>query len=221
MNVTYPSVAATVLGLLRATMASSQAMPHLPPAVWQPVVGSGAAYAVDLKGLGKMEMEVVVTGTEMVGGKTGYWVELISRDPRVKGEGRTRMLYVGDRNSLDVKKMVTQLGTGPLTEVPLEGTESEHKDAFEFLGTEQITTPAGTFVCQHYRTKSGTAAPMRPEPADSEAAESESGPPPANVRAVEDYWLSDRVRPFGLVKLASKDGTQMLVRLITNAQPRR
>ena len=209
-----------VLGIVSATAVSSQAVPKLPPAVWQPVVGSGAAYTVDMKSVGRMEMEIVVTGTEMVGGKTGYWVELISRDPRVKEEGRTRMLYVGDRNSLDVKKMSTQLGTGPLTEIPLEGANSERQDAFELLGTEPITTPAGTFVCQHYRTKRGPPAPVRTEPADSEAEESET-PPPTNVPDVEDYWLSDKVKPFGLVKVVSKDGTQMLVRLITNAQPRR
>jgi hypothetical protein len=37
---------------------------------------------------------------------------------------------------------------------------------------------------------------------------------------VEDFWISEKVTPVGLVKMVSRDSTQVLVRLITNAQPR-
>lgn len=36
---------------------------------------------------------------------------------------------------------------------------------------------------------------------------------------VKDFWLNEKVSPFGIVKMTSKDSTQILQRLITNVQP--
>ena len=61
----------------------------------------------------------------------------------------------------------------------------------ENLGSESITTPAGTFSCQHWRSKKDGA----------------------------EYWISDKVTPWQLVKTGGKDQNSIvLVRLISNAK---
>ena len=79
-------------------------------AFWKPVVGAGAAYSLEQKDLGKIEMQIAVVGTETVAGKTGYWTEQTMKDSR-HGEGRSKILFVGDRNTLPIKRMITQ---GPM-----------------------------------------------------------------------------------------------------------
>jgi hypothetical protein len=187
---------------------------------WKPVVGSGAAYAFEHTQMGKMEMEIAVVGTESVGGKTGYWVEMIVKDPRY-GEGRTKMLYVGDRDTLEVKRVLVQGPNGPVTEVPMEGSSAgeEQQEDIESLGTETITTPAGTFTCQHYRRRPKKSDSRKAEQA-AEAEEGEEAVQTGEKENVEDFWISEKVTPVGLVKMVSRDSTQVLVRLITNAQPR-
>jgi len=58
------------------------------------------------------------------------------------------------------------------------------------VGTETVTTPAGTFACEHYRMKDKSA----------------------------DFWVAEKVSPYGLVKMTTQDGTVTLTRLISNAQ---
>lgn len=67
-------------------------------AFWKPVVGTGAAYSLEQKDLGKIEMEIAVVGTETVAGKTGYWTEQTTKD--LHGEGRSKIPFVGGRNTL-------------------------------------------------------------------------------------------------------------------------
>ena len=54
----------------------------------------------------------------------------------------------------------------------------------EKIGTESVTVPAGTFVCDHYRKqeKNGTL----------------------------DYWVSTKVSPYGVVKMTSPNMTMVL-----------
>ncbi len=177
-------------------------------AFWKPVVGAGAAYSLEQKDMGKIEMEIAVVGTETVAGKTGYWMEQTLKDPR-HGEGRAKILFVGDPKTLQIKRMITQGPDGKAAEVPtdvFEGNAVEEREEFDLLGTETITTPAGTFICQHYRTK---------KKANSADAEDAGG-----TQDVKDFWLSEKVTPFGIVKMTSKDSTQILQRLITNAKSR-
>ncbi len=204
-------LAAPILVVILAAAASPQAPRNdaAMRAAWKPVVGSGAAYVVEHKDLGRMEMEIAVVGTENVGGKTGYWVEEFFKDPR-HGEGKSKTLFVGDRNSLQIKRMFTQAPDGPLIELPMEmfeGGEEEEESELILLGTETITTPAGTFLCQQYRTK-------------EKKTSSEDMAGAGRAEDDHDFWLSEKVTPFGIVKMTSKDSTQTLVRLITNAQPR-
>src|SRR4029077_10114916 len=60
-------------------------------------------------------------------------------------------------------------------------TPVEIKDKADDLGSESVTTPAGTFSCEHYRAKDGSG----------------------------DSWVSDKVTPFGLVKSVDKDGSTL------------
>jgi hypothetical protein len=204
-------VVTLILGILLPISARSQG-PGMNLAAmrafWKPVVGAGAAYSLEQKDLGKIEMEIAVVGTETVAGKTGYWTEQTMKDPR-HGEGRSKILFVGDRNTLQIKRMITQGPDGKAAEVPADvfkGSSGEEQEEFDLLGTETIATPAGSFVCQHYRTKE--------KKANSEDGEGVGGTPD-----VKDFWLNEKVSPFGIVKMTSKDSTQILQRLITNAQP--
>jgi hypothetical protein len=56
------------------------------------------------------------------------------------------------------------------------------------VGTESITVPAGTFVCEHWR----------------------------NDKDGSDVWVSDKVTPFGLVKQVSAKDTMVLTKLLTD-----
>ena len=54
---------------------------------------------------------------------------------------------------------------------------------------KSITTPAGTFDCEHYQAKDGSW----------------------------DVWISPKVTPWGLVKSMSKDANMTVVRVISGA----
>src|SRR6266849_1046928 len=64
------------------------------------------------------------------------------------------------------------------------------RDRAERVGSETITTPAGTFTCEHWRMKDGSA----------------------------DVWYSEKVVPYGLVKMTGRDSTMTLLRVITEAK---
>jgi uncharacterized protein YqjF (DUF2071 family) len=58
------------------------------------------------------------------------------------------------------------------------------------MGTESVTTPAGTFSCEHWRdAKDGT-----------------------------DVWLSDKIVPWRLVKMSGTTNTLTLVKIISDAK---
>ncbi len=60
----------------------------------------------------------------------------------------------------------------------------------EDVGSESVTTPAGTFTCEHYRAKDGSG----------------------------DGWVSEKVVPFGLVRYQDKNQTITLVKAVTDAK---
>ena len=75
--------------------------PHI-RGVWNPVVGSGAAYTMETKREGKVETEFAIVGTETVNGKPGHWLEMTMTSK----EGTTVMknLMVFDGNSMQDRK---------------------------------------------------------------------------------------------------------------------
>ncbi|MGH9795770.1 MAG: DUF4412 domain-containing protein [Candidatus Acidiferrales bacterium] len=169
--------------------------------VWSPVVGSGAAYQVETN-REKREMEMAVVGTEAHEGKTGHWLEIFMKDPR-QGDVVMKMLIVLDGSNTRSMRMVMQTQEmGPI-EMPISlmdrggrgqtVNEADFREKAERVGTESITTQAGTFTCEHYRNK-------------------EDG---------TDIWVAEKIAPYGMVKMTSKDGTTMiLTRVISGAKTR-
>ncbi len=165
--------------------------------VWNPVVGYGAAYEIEHKGQ-KSQMEMAVVGKESVGGKDGYWLEITMQSPRTGGEMVMKQLMVLDGPNTHVERMIMQqAGQAPM-EIPVNGmmahAQQQAKPAdmtqrAEDMGKESVTTPAGTFVCEHYRMKDGSG----------------------------DAWISRDVKPYGLVKSQSQESTMTLEKVVSNA----
>lgn len=169
--------------------------------VWTPTVGSGAAYQMDMKGQGKSEIEFAVVGTEAVEGKTGHWLEMVMNDPR-QGMTVMKMLMVLDAKTLGVKRMIVKAAGEDAMEFPMhfmaqmggpsQQVAADIRDDGVLVGTESVTTPAGTFSCQHYQSKDKSW----------------------------DAWITDKVAPYGVVKSVNRDGTMILSKVVTGAKTR-
>jgi hypothetical protein len=166
--------------------------------IWHPVVGAGAAYQTEGRE-GKQVMEIAVVGKEDFQGQTGYWLEMAFPDSR-GGMGASKMLMVMEGPNPGAKRMIVQMN-GEAYEFPMNNPmmagrapKGESRDltksGAQKVGTDTITTPAGTFECEHYRT---------------------TDPP-------SDVWVSQKVSPWGLVKSQGKDSSMLLTRLITDAK---
>lgn len=166
--------------------------------VWNPVVGAGAAYSVTSQGK-TSEMEMAVVGKETVDGKDGYWFEMTMQDQREKGTFVMKYLYVLDGAQTRVVRMVMQAPGQPPMEMPTSmmgrmgapATQAaDVRTLSQDLGGESVTTPAGTFACEHFRSKDGSG----------------------------DVWVAKDLPPYGLVKSQGHDYTMTLIRVITNAK---
>jgi len=170
--------------------------PHI-PGVFKPVVGTGAQYQVARKGQ-NMLWAVAVVGKETVEGNDGYWLEM--RTEGGEGGGMImKSLTVAHDGQTEVKRMIMQASGQPPMEFPVgmmgmmrQGQQQAAKEEAlgEKVGTETVTVPAGTFTCDHYRSKYGD------EPAD--------------------IWISAKVPPHGLVKMTSASSTMVLEKVLAN-----
>ncbi len=144
--------------------------------IWHPTVGRGGLYEVTRTGGRKSQIEITIVGKEDVNGDPGYWFELYQEDAKVYYKD----LIVAVPEGLAFAKRVMQ----PRGEDPVEFDSSMHpgerrttpadiREEADLVGTETISVPAGTFICEHYRLKGGWG----------------------------DAWLSDKVSPWGLVKM--------------------
>ncbi len=172
---------------------------HAPqiPGIFEPVVGSGAQYRVTAQGREPMDWAYAIVGKESVGGEEGYWME--QRMLSGQGAGMVmKELMVNASDGPQVKRMIMQMPGRPPMELPagmmMRGhqpkPENNPKALGEKLGTETITVPAGTFVCEHYRSTAN--------------------------KQPSDIWISTKIHPYGLVKMSSKDVTMVLVKALTN-----
>jgi len=198
---TFLFAAAIILGTVigsGAQMGLGMRSPQI-QGVWNPVVGSGAAYQVESKGDRKTELEMAVVGSETYEGKTGYWLEWTMQDPRSGGQAYMKQLIVLDGKQTGMKRMILQAPGQPPMEFPMQmvnrgGQPSEQsadaRDRAERVGNESVTTPAGIFTCEHWRLKDGSG----------------------------DVWISDKVAPWGLVKMTGRESNMTLVRIITGAK---
>jgi hypothetical protein len=176
-----------------AQMGMGMGRPPSLAGVFTPEVGSGGAYEMDRKDGQKMSFEISVVGKE----GSGYWIEYAMHTERGMVYAKNLTSHEGD--NVIVQRTIIQMGDRPPMDMssmmkmhPMQSEQSKadmRADA-ENLGTETITTPAGTFSCQHWRSKKDGS----------------------------EFWLSDKVSPWKLVKMTGKDETMTLTKLITGAK---
>jgi hypothetical protein len=193
----------TLTSPLGAQMGMGMRAPDL-SGIWHPLVGSGGAYEVTDKEGKKSQMEMTIVAKEDVNGKAAYWMEMVVPDPHSGGNMYVKQLIApGDNGVTSIRMVMQQPGQDPMEmdmslnmggrRMPQSGPSapSDIRDKAEVVGTETISVPAGTFTCQHYRSKDGSA----------------------------DAWVSDKVAPWGLVKTQGKNNTSMiLTKVITDAK---
>lgn len=145
--------------------------------LWNPIVGSGALYQMEVEGdaASNGTMEVDVLTKERVNGKDAFWLQVVGKRTG-KPEWVWRML-VGDDASHETFRSVFRLsGHSPIElPVPKKSAQDYHPENATDLGRETLAVPAGTFVCEHYRYRSKNSS-------------------------IEETWLSKKVVPWGVVK---------------------
>jgi hypothetical protein len=187
-----------VLTLAVAWPSASEMIGNIPKlgGVWNPVVGADASYQVEGK-TPKMEMEIIIVGKEDVAGKPGFWIEM-GMNPNGVGQMYTKGLMALDGKTFSVSRMIVQMtGQAPL-EMPAAmmnrngpaAAPADIRDQAQLVGTEDVTTPAGTFSCEHYHSTKDNF----------------------------DWWLSTKVTPWGLVKSVGNGDTIVIDRVITDAK---
>jgi hypothetical protein len=198
MKISWRHTVTAMLLAVVATAASAQmghfSAPHV-SGFWNPVMGAGAEYQIQPAKGDKSNIQITIVGKEAVEGKDAYWYEM-SFD-RANGQMMVfKQLMVLNGADTQISRMIMQMPGRPPMEMP---TQMMHQDRApqtadvrtggEDLGSDTITVPAGTFTCQHYKTKSGG-----------------------------EVWISPKVSPYGLVKSKSNDTTMELTKLITGAK---
>jgi hypothetical protein len=201
-----PVVVATLVTValalpLGAQMGTGMRAPDM-SGIWHPVVGAGGAYEMTDKEGKKSQMEITIVGKEDTEGKTGYWMEMVLANARTGGDMYVKYLIAPSDNGVASLRMVMQQpGQDPM-EMDMNmnmnmggrrmgpSTPTDIRDKAERVGTETITVPAGTFSCEHYRMKDGSS----------------------------DAWVSDKVAPWGLVKMQGKDSSMVLTKVIADAK---
>lgn len=166
-----------------------------PRGIFNPIVGSGAQYEIQRGGQDaqKTTMEIAVIGKEAADGKDGYWLETEANTP--VGDMVMKVLTIQDGGNTSVTRIIMQMAGRPATEMPPMG-RLQQKQSLDIrgeadkVGSESVTTPAGDFTTDHYRLKNGSG----------------------------DFWVSDKVSPYGLIKYQSKDVTMVLIKLVKDAK---
>ena len=155
---------------------------------WHPVVGAGAVYQMETKGRPPLSMEIAVVGQEA----GGYWIENRMNGPQ---EMISKMLVT----PAGPQRMIVKAAGQPAMELPVnlqavQAPQTDLKQTAKLVGKEQITTPAGTFACDHYQMneRGGTV----------------------------DAWVASSVSPYGLVKMTSRDMTMTLAQVVKGAKSR-
>jgi hypothetical protein len=190
------------VGVLLAMMpvfASAQMGMHAGPAmrgIFNPVVGSGGQYEMTSDKGTNTVMEIAIVGKESVAGKEGYWFEVTMSIPPM-GQMVSKTLSVVDGSDMVTSRTIMQMGNHPPMEMPTQMTRSsaqkqpaDIRDRAEDVGSETVTTPAGTFTAEHYKMKDGSG----------------------------DAWVAPKAGPYGLVKFQGKETSMVLTKVITDAK---
>jgi hypothetical protein len=168
--------------------------------VFHPVVGKGAQYQSTSTSGGSSRMEELsVIGKETVDGKDAYWLQMVNVDAKGATTGGKMLLTVDD---FQFHRMIIDVPGQGLMEVPANMMMTaksrqniqDSMNAWQSVGSDTITVPAGTFVCEHWRN------------------EKEHG----------DLWTTDKIAPFGMVKeiTPNSNTVTVLVKTLDNVQDR-
>jgi hypothetical protein len=175
----------------------------MPPSMmgtWNPVVGSGATYELVGKDGKKQTISIAVVNKDDSG---GYWMEYLV-NTNDNQQMVMQMLLVKDGASMSPSKMVIQTpGRGPMEisgsmmqmmqgrgGAAAAAAKADFTEGAEKVGSESVTTPAGTFDTLHWRNKEGG-----------------------------QVWISPKAGPWSFVKSVSADGATMtLVKVVTDAK---
>jgi len=170
--------------------------PAMPAGVFTGTVGSGAQYESTTSDGAKTTIEFAVVGKEAVNGKDAYWLEWTATAGHM-GEMVMKVLITPDSTSGATSRMIMQMAGRPPMEMPSQSRTGSQpapkmdiRGESEDVGKESVTTPAGTFVCEHYRAKDGSS----------------------------DTWISTQVAPFGVVKTQGKNSSMLLIKQVTDAR---
>ena len=198
MNLRIAVVCAFYLTVLAVAASAQMGMgmrPSMPQGIFNPTVGSGAQYEMTSTDGAKSTIEFTVVGKDTVNGKDAYWLEWAMTSGRM-GEMVMKILMSPDSSNGGTSRMIMQMAGRPPMEMPAQmgrmGNQPPPKvdirGESEDVGKESVTTPAGTFACEHYRSKDGST----------------------------DTWVSAQVAPFGVVKSQGKT-SMVLTKQITGA----
>jgi hypothetical protein len=188
-----------VLVTMLPGFASAQMGMHAGPAmrgILNPVVGSGGEYEMTTERGTKMVMEIAIVGKESVAGNDGYWFEMTMSTSEM-AQMVSKTLTVVDGTDTVTSRTILQMGNRPPMEMPMQMIKSsgqkqfvDIRDRAEDVGSESVTTPAGTFAAEHYKMKDGSG----------------------------DAWVAPKAGPYGLVKFQGKDTSMVLTKVITDAK---
>jgi hypothetical protein len=188
-----------VLAAMMPLFTGAQMGMHVAPAmrgIFNPVVGSGGQYEVTSDKGTKMVMEIAIVGKESVDGKDGYWFEMTMSGTQM-GQMVSKTLTVLDGTDTVTTRTIMQMGSRPPMEMPAQMMRSaaqkqpaDIRERAEDVGSESVTTPAGTFTAEHYRMKDGSG----------------------------DAWVAAKAGPYGLVKFQGKETSMVLTKVITDAK---
>src|ERR1700683_2734529 len=193
----FAAVCACGLTMLAAGASAQMGMgmrPSMPSGIFTPTVGAGAAYEVTSSDGKTQPIEFALVGKESVNGKDGYWMEWTTSTGRT-GQMIMKTLIVPGATDAPTR-MIMQMGGGQPMEMPTQGRmgaqakpNTDIREGGQDLGKESVTVPAGTFSCEHYRSKDGG-----------------------------DVWISSQVPLFGMVKSVNNGSTMVLTKAITGAK---
>jgi hypothetical protein len=179
--------------LTTAPQAVAQEAGEACDAVGKLVVGNWAEYEISgIPGQDVSSLRFAVVGEEA---SEGYWYEF--KAATSQGPMIVQLLITGfPFEASDIKSMVVKPGSQPAMKLPAQALAMarqqmgpnpmidfvEHCADAEFLGSESVTVPAGTFEAWHL------------ESADN----------------LGEAWISSEI-PFGIVKGGAKSGEEMVL----------
>jgi len=188
--------ATTALTQLSSAQRGMMMQPPDIAGVFNPVVGSGASYEMVKTNGEKIPFDMAVVDKDASG---GYWIEYSMQNPKLNGPVYMKNLMVHQSDDIIIQRSIMQMpGRPPMDMCSMMSMKAmqSRKEKSDFcanaqnMGTESVTTPAGTFSCEHWR----------------------------NAKDGTDVWLSDKIVPWRLVKMSGANDTLTLVKIISDAK---